>query len=81
MRTMTNKHVGSSLEDLLREEGIYGRGHRTRNQARTGVADREGDDQPRTTRPLLDPDNDKVQPDTLQRAPRQSVEAFAVELA
>lgn len=84
---MTNKHIGSSFDDFLKEEGIQDEAH-TRAVKRVlawqiekamteqGLSKSEMAKRMKTSRAqldrLLDPENDKVLLETVQRA------AFAV---
>ena len=79
----SNPHIGSSFEDFLKEEGIYdevtthavkrviawqiARAMREQGITTTEMARRMHTSRPQVVR-LLDPDNDKVQLDTVQRA-------------
>ena len=78
-----NPHIGSSLEDFLKEEGIYedatnhavkrllawqvGQAMKEQGITKVEMARRMGTSRAHLSK-LLDPDNDKVQLDTLQRA-------------
>jgi antitoxin HicB len=78
-----NPHIGSSLEDFLKEEGIYedATNHAVKRvlawqvekaMQETGITKAEMARRMGTSRAhldrLLDPENDKVQLDTVQRA-------------
>jgi len=79
----TNPHIGSSLEDFLKEEGIYEdatnfavkrvlawqieRAMKDACITKAEMARRMGTSRAHLER-LLDPENDKVQLDTVQRA-------------
>jgi antitoxin HicB len=80
---MTNKHIGSSFEDFLKEEGIHqeATAHAIKRvlawqieqaMAEQGISKSEMAKRMKTSRAqldrLLDPENDKVQLDTVQRA-------------
>ena len=80
---MTNKHIGSSFDDFLKDEGIHeeAAAHAIKRvlawqieQAMTeqGISKSEMAKRMKTSRAqldrLLDPENDKVQLDTVQRA-------------
>lgn len=80
---MTSRHIGSSFDDFLKEEGIEGEAtaHAVKRvlawqieEAMTaqGITKSEMAKRMKTSRAqldrLLDPDNDKVQLDTVQRA-------------
>ena len=80
---MTNKHIGSSFDDFLKDEGIHeeATAHAIKRvlawqieQAMTeqGISKSEMAKRMKTSRAqldrLLDPENDKVQLDTVQRA-------------
>jgi antitoxin HicB len=78
-----SKHIGSSLEGFLKEEGMYEdatnfaikrvlawqveEAMRVQGITKVKVARRMGTSRAHWNR-LLDPANDKVQPDTVQRA-------------
>ena len=78
-----NPHIGSSLEDFLKEEGIYEEANnyavkkvlawqvekamRDAGITKTEMARRMGTSRAHLDK-LLDPENDKVQLDTVQRA-------------
>jgi len=78
-----NPHIGSSLEDFLKEEGIYEeatnyavkrvlawqvqKAMQEQGLTKAEMARRMGTSRAHLDR-LLDPDNDKVQLDTVQRA-------------
>jgi DNA-binding Xre family transcriptional regulator len=78
-----NRHIGSSLEDFLKEEGIYEeataravkevlawqlkRAMADRGISKTEMAKRMGTSRAHLDR-FLDPKNDKVQLDTIQKA-------------
>lgn len=80
---MTNKHIGSSFDDFLKEEGIHDEAH-TRAVKRVlawqiekamteqGLSKSEMAKRMKTSRAqldrLLDPENDKVLLETVQRA-------------
>lgn len=80
---MTNKHIGSSFDDFLKEEGIYeevtGRAikrvlawqieqaMKAQGLTKSEMAKRMNTSRTQLDR-LLDPNNDKVQLDTMQRA-------------
>jgi len=79
----TNPHIGSSLDDFLKEEGIYEdatnfavkrvlawqveKAMREQGISKAEMARRMGTSRAHLDR-LLDPENDKVQLDTMQRA-------------
>jgi len=79
----TNSHIGSSLDDFLKDEGIYEdatnfavkrvlawqveKAMREQGISKAEMARRMGTSRAHLDR-LLDPDNDKVQLDTMQRA-------------
>lgn len=80
---MTNQHIGSSFEDLLHEEGLYEgvTAHAIKRvlawqieetMRRDGISKSEMAKRMNTSRAqldrLLDPENDRVQLDTMQRA-------------
>jgi plasmid maintenance system antidote protein VapI len=78
-----NPHIGSSLDDFLKEEGIYEdatnhavkrvlafqveKAMQEKGLTKTEMARRMGTSRAHLDR-LLDPENDKVQLDTVQRA-------------
>lgn len=93
---MKNKHMGSSFEDFLEEEGIYeeATAHAIkrvlawqieRAMAEQDITKSEMARRMKTSRAqldrLLDPDNDKVQLDTLQRAAAAVGRSLRLELA
>lgn len=93
---MTNKHIGSSFEDFLKEEGIHAEAtaHAIKRvlawqieQAMTeqGITKSEMAKRMKTSRAqldrLLDPENDKVQLDTVQRAAAAVGRSLRMELA
>jgi antitoxin HicB len=93
---VTNKHIGSSFEDFLKEEGIYedATAHAIkrvlawqieRAMAEQGITKSEMAKRMRTSRAqldrLLDPENDKVQLDTVQRAAVAVGRTLRLELA
>ena len=93
---MTNKHVGSSFEDFLKEEGIYEAAttHAIKRvlawqiekaMSEQGISKTEMARRMKTSRAqldrLLDPDNDKVQLDTMQRAAAAVGRSLRLELA
>jgi len=79
----SNPHIGTSLEDFLKEEGIYEdatnfavkrvlawqveKAMREQGITKVEMARRMGTSRAHLSK-LLDPDNDKVQLDTVQRA-------------
>ena len=91
----SNPHIGSSFEDFLKEEGIYDEvtAHAVkrviawqieRAMKEQGITTTEMARRMRTSRPqvvrLLDPDNDKVQLDTVQRAATAVGRKLKIEL-
>lgn len=93
---MTNKHIGSSFDDFLKEEGLHeeATAHAIKRvlawqieQAMTeqGLSKSEMAKRMKTSRTqldrLLDPENDKVQLDTVQRAARAVGRTLHLELA
>jgi antitoxin HicB len=80
---MTNKHLGSSFDDFLKEEGIHDEAHAhaikrvlawqiqeamtAQGLTKSDMAKRMHTSRAQLDR-LLDPENDKVQLDTVQRA-------------
>ena len=80
---MTNKHLGSSFDDFLQEEGIHEevtaraikrvlawqieQAMKAQGLTKSEMAKRMSTSRAQLDR-LLDPDNDKVQLDTIQRA-------------
>jgi antitoxin HicB len=91
----TNKHVGSSFEDFLKEEGTYEEttAHALKRvlawqieqaMAAQGFTKAETAKRMKTSRAqldrLLDPQNDRVQLDTLQRAAAAVGRRLRVEL-
>ena len=92
---MTNPRIGSSFESFLEEEGIRGEvdvlaqkrvfaWQIERAMEANGVTKVEMAERMQTSRSqvdrLLDPDNDKVQLDTLQRAARAVGRVLKLEL-
>lgn len=93
---MTNPHVGSSFEDFLKEEGIYEEATaravkrvlawqieeamKAQRLTKSEMARRMCTSRAQLDR-LLDPDNDKVQLDTLQRAAAAVGRKLVLELA
>jgi len=93
---MINSHIGSSFDDLLKIEGIHEEAHAhaikrvlawqiaeamKRDQiSKSEMARRMNTSRAQLDR-LLDPDNDKVQLDTLQRAAVAIGRTLRVELA
>jgi antitoxin HicB len=79
----SNKHIGSTLDEFLKEEGIYedattyavkeilawqvGKAMEEQGLSKAEMARRMGTSRAHLDR-LLDPRNDKVQLDTMQRA-------------
>ncbi|MEX0828266.1 MAG: helix-turn-helix domain-containing protein [Haliea sp.] len=93
---MTNKHIGSSFDEFLKDEGIHeeATAHAIKRvlawqieQAMTeqGISKSEMAKRMKTSRAqldrLLDPDNDKVQLDTVQRAAAAVGRTLHLELA
>lgn len=93
---MTNKHIGSSFDDFLKDEGIHeeATAHAIKRvlawqieQAMTeqGISKSEMAKRMKTSRAqldrLLDPENDKVQLDTVQRAASAVGRTLHLELA
>lgn len=93
---MTNKHIGSSLDDFLKEEGMLDEAaaHALKRVLATQIAeamDAEGLTKTamarrmKTSRAqldrLLDPNNEKVQLDTVQRAASAVGRTLRIELA
>ena len=93
---MTIKHIGSSFEDFLKDAGIHGEAtaHAIKRvlawqieQAMTeqGISKTAMAKRMKTSRAqldrLLDPDNDKVQLDTVQRAAAAVGRTLHLELA
>ena len=90
-----NPHIGSSFEDFLKEEGIYDevtahavkrviawqieRAMKEQGITTTEMARRMHTSRPQVVR-LLDPDNDKVQLDTVQRAATAVGRKLKIEL-
>jgi hypothetical protein len=90
-----NPHIGSSFEDFLKEEGIYDevtahavkrviawqieRAMKEQGITTTEMARRMHTSRPQVDR-LLDPDNDKVQLDTVQRAATAVGRKLKIEL-
>ena len=80
---MSNKHLGSAFDDFLKEEGIREEAHahavkrvlawqiaeemKAKGLTKSAMAKRMKTSRAQLDR-LLDPDNDKVQLDTIQRA-------------
>lgn len=80
---MTNKHIGSAFDDFMKEEGLYeeatneackrvlvwqiSEAMRAEGLTKTDMARRMKTSRTQLDR-LLNPDNEKVQLDTLQRA-------------
>jgi antitoxin HicB len=80
---MKNKHLGSSFDDFLKEEGIYDEAHAhaikrvlawqiqeamtAQGLSKSDMAERMHTSRTQLDR-LLDPENDRVQLDTVQRA-------------
>ncbi len=92
---MTNPHIGSSFDDLLKEEGIYEEVTATavkrvlawqmrQSLEEQGISKSELARQMHTSRTqidrLLDPTNDQVQLDTLQRAAKLLGRKLVIEL-
>jgi antitoxin HicB len=89
-----NPHIGSSFEDFLTEEGIREEAHaikrvlawqieeamKTQGISKVEMARRMGTSRAHLDR-LLDPDNDKVQLDTVQRAAAAVGRKLRLELA
>jgi len=93
---MTNKHIGSSFDDFLKDEGIHeeATAHAIKRvlawqieqaMAEQGITKSEMAKRMKTSRAqldrLLDPDNDKVQLDTVQRAAAAVGRTLHLELA
>jgi len=93
---MTNKHIGSSFGDFLKDEGIHeeATAHAIKRvlawqieqaMAEQGITKSEMAKRMKTSRAqldrLLDPDNDKVQLDTVQRAAAAVGRTLHLELA
>ena len=93
---MTNKHVGSSFDDFLKEEGIHeeATAHAIKRvlawqieqaMSEQGISKSEMARRMKTSRAqldrLLDPENDKVQLDTVQRAAAAVGRTLHLELA
>jgi hypothetical protein len=90
-----NPYIGSSFEDFLKEEGIYDevtahavkrviawqieRAMKEQGITTTEMARRMHTSRPQVVR-LLDPDNDKVQLDTVQRAATAVGRKLKIEL-
>jgi antitoxin HicB len=92
---MSNKHIGSSVDDFLRKEGIY---DETRNVAikrviawqiqqamkQKRISKRQMAERMKTSRTqidrLLDPENMSIQLDTLQRAAGIVGQRLVIEL-
>jgi antitoxin HicB len=93
---MTNPHVGSSFDDFLQEEGIRDAAHahaikrvlawqiaeamKAQGLTKSEMAKRMNTSRAQLDR-LLDPENDKVQLDTLQRAAAALGRTLRLELA
>ena len=91
-----NPHLGSSFESFLKEEGLYetatthaikrvlawqiSQAMKRRGITKMEMARRMGTSRAHLDR-LLDPDNDKVQLDTIQRAASAVGKRLRVELA
>lgn len=93
---MTNKHIGSSFDDFLREEGLHDEAttHAIKRvlawqieqaMAEQGLSKTKMAKRMKTSRAqldrLLDPRNDKVQLDTVQRAAAAVGRTLRLELA
>lgn len=93
---MTNKHIGSRFDDFLKEDGTYENvtAHAIKRvlawqieqaMAAQGLTKSEMAKRMNTSRTqldrLLDPDNDKVQLDTMQRAAAAVGRTLHLELA
>ncbi|RUW30604.1 MAG: Fis family transcriptional regulator [Mesorhizobium sp.] len=93
---MTSKHIGSSFDAFLQEEGIHGEAtaHAIKRvlawqleqaMAEQGISKSEMAKRMKTSRAqldrLLDPENDRVQLDTVQRAAAAVGRRLQVELA
>jgi antitoxin HicB len=95
-RAMTNPHIGSSFDDFLKEEGLYeeattravkrviawqiAQAMAEQHISKTEMARRMQTSRAQLER-LLDPDNDKVQLDTMQRAAAAVGRKLRLELA
>ena len=93
---MTNKHLGSSFDDFLQEEGIHDevtahaikrvlawqieQAMKTQGLTKSEMARRMSTSRAQLDR-LLDPGNDKVQLDTIQRAAAAVGRKLHLELA
>jgi len=93
---MTNPHMGSSFSELLKEQGIHAeatahaikrvlawqieQAMREQGITKVEMARRMGTSRTQLDR-LLDPQNDKVQLDTLQRAATAVGRSLRLELA
>lgn len=93
---MTNKHLGSSFDDFLQEEGIHDevtahaikrvlawqieQAMKTQGLTKSEMARRMSTSRAQLDR-LLDPGNDKVQLDTIQRAAAAVGRRLHLELA
>jgi antitoxin HicB len=93
---MTNDRIGSAFEDFLKEEGIHDAAQaqavkrvlawqiaeamKARGYSKAEMARRMNTSRAQLDR-LLDPDNDKVQLDTLQRAAAAVGRTLRLELA
>lgn len=93
---MSNKHLGSSFDDFLKEEGIredaqayavkrvlawqISEEMKAKGLTKSTMAKRMKTSRAQLDR-LLDPDNDKVQLDTVQRAAAAVGKTLRVELA
>lgn len=93
---MTSKHIGSTFDDFLKDEGLYeeATAHAVKRvlawqieQAmseqgitKSAMAKRMNTSRAQLDR-LLDPDNDKVQLDTVQRAAAAVGRTLHIELA
>ncbi|TPV99037.1 MAG: hypothetical protein USCAAHI_01531 [Beijerinckiaceae bacterium] len=93
---MKNKHLGSSFDDFLKEEGIHDDAHAhaikrvlawqiQEGMTAQGLSKSEMAKRMNTSRAqldrLLDPENDKVQLDTVQRAAAAIGRKLHLELA
>jgi transcriptional regulator with XRE-family HTH domain len=91
-----NRHIGSTLDDFLKEEGIYdeatthavkevlawqiGKAMEEQSISKAEMARRMGTSRAHLDR-LLDPKNNKVQLDTMQRAAAALGRRVSIELA
>lgn len=93
---MTNKHIGSSFDDFLKEEGIFEEATthalkrvliwqiteamEAKGLTKTAMARRMNTSRAQLDR-LLDPNNEKVQIDTVQRAASAVGRTLHIKLA